>query len=295
MQISKHSCTLHGPISTTLLFAGFSLPSPWDALVTAKAKAAIPLPTIGTRYKRYGTVFRAYLFGYEFIIIGDPSLLKGSLSNEEDVGFTLPVATANEIIDPYNMSDAHRHPCFRKHMAQAFGPIHVKARLPLVQAILAQYSSSWFQQGTVKVERLVRVGGEGNILTFASTLTCPAFACLPPQLRSMVIKVAFSVAAGFELEPETLDTLAELALTTQTGIFSVPLDLPGTAWHTARRTKSAYVQLLASIIKARFGVDPETGGVQIPPQLVASDAAPHPGSLDGMLALMKEFIEMGVG
>ena len=52
------------------------------------------------RFKWYGTVFRSYLFGYEFFVVGDKSLLRGALSNEEDVGFTLPVLTANEIIDP---------------------------------------------------------------------------------------------------------------------------------------------------------------------------------------------------
>ena len=52
------------------------------------------------RFKWYGTVFRSYLFGYEFFVVGDKSLLRGALSNEEDVGFTLPVHTANEIIDP---------------------------------------------------------------------------------------------------------------------------------------------------------------------------------------------------
>ncbi len=64
------------------------------------------------RFKRHGKVFRAYLFGHEFVIIGDKALLKGALSSEEDVGFTLPVATANEVINPYNMSDFHRHKSF---------------------------------------------------------------------------------------------------------------------------------------------------------------------------------------
>ncbi len=64
------------------------------------------------RFKRYGKVFRAYLFGHEFVIIGDKALLKGALSSEEDVGFTLPVATANEVMNTYNMSDFHRHKAF---------------------------------------------------------------------------------------------------------------------------------------------------------------------------------------
>ena len=57
-------------------------------------------------------------FGHEFVIIGDKSLLKGALSNEEDVGFTLPVLTANEIIRPDNMSEYTRHKVFRRQMAQ---------------------------------------------------------------------------------------------------------------------------------------------------------------------------------
>lgn len=117
-----------------------------------------------------------------------------------------------------------------------------------------------------------------------------------PQLRAMVVKVAIAIAGGFDLAPPVLDRLSDLALTTQYGLFVAPIDLPGTAWRKSRKARVVYSGILADAIRARFGVDRETGGIRIPEALLAVDAAASPpGSLDSMLALIQEFVEMGVG
>ena len=112
----------------------------------------------------------------------------------------------------------------------------------------------------------------------------------------MVVKVAIAIAGGFDLDPAVLDRISSLALTTQFGLFVPPIDLPGTPWRKSREARVVYQALLEDAIRARYGVDPETGGIIVPPGIgVQTAVSAVPGSIDSMSALMEEFVEMGVG
>jgi cytochrome P450 len=97
--------------------------------------------------------------------------------------------------------------------------------------------------------------------------------------------VAFGAVAGFELDQAQMDQVTDYALTVQRGLFAAPINFPGTFFAKALSTKQAYMNYLESLLRARYEINAETGGIILPPI--------HEGNMCGTTASIQEMIELG--
>lgn len=201
-----------------------------------------PLLFFYRRFKLYNSppFFRSYIFGKEFYIIGNIGLYKKIMTHEH-AQFTLPLDSARAIMNVYSSEHAPTHLIFRKWMAQALSPLNLKARIPKMQEILIRHVEGWLSQG--------------DNVSFAIDSLC----------RHAVIEIAISALAGLDIPPFTMEKLSSLAMDTQRGLFAPPINLPGFLFHKALKTRPHYKRLIEVVIKARFQIDPDTGGVVVPP------------------------------
>ena len=217
-----------------------------------------------TRMHRYGKMFRVYLFGHEFIVIADWPKAKRVFTARQ-ANFALPVNTARQVLATNSFrssEDQAVHPTFRKHMQQALSPLNLRNRMvPRMVPVLTRHVDNWFQassSGPIAIDSLT---------------------------RNATIEVAFGAVAGFELDQAQMDQVTDYALTVQRGLFAAPINFPGTFFAKALSTKAAYMTYLESLLRARFEINAETGGIVLPPV--------QEGNLCGTTASIQEMIELG--
>ena len=120
-------------------------------------------------YRKYGTVFRTHLFGQQIVVVGDPSLIKQSLSNNHEVAVIVPVSSVNQIVDLTQMQDAHRSSVFRKTVSLALTNANIKARLPLFINVINKHVDAWTQGPSV-----TELDDKVSVQRGASTAQCIA-------------------------------------------------------------------------------------------------------------------------
>ncbi|GAX76167.1 hypothetical protein CEUSTIGMA_g3611.t1 [Chlamydomonas eustigma] len=213
--------------------------------------------------ERYGksSIFRAFLFGHEFVVIGSVHLAKKILS-QDDFEWDLPVDTIMQIFgNGIEGSKQPYHPVFRKSMGSALNPVNLKLSLPAVQAIFEKHLSHWLEVGVMAIDQ---------------------------PIRAMVVEVALSVVANLNVHDSIMQRLCSLALSVQKGLVSVPLNIPGTTWYNALKLRKSYIALLKSVIGMELEMRKEMNIELESITKVTSPSCP----LDTTKAILEEYAEM---
>lgn len=212
------------------------------------------------RFKRFGKIYRTYIFGNEVVMVADAQAARSTVMATNDVQFALPLECASKIFSTYNNGIPARHKVMRKWMTAALVPSNIKLRFNEIKEVMQRH-----------VDALLKTDSP----------------VLDQPIRIMVTEVAVAAIAGFKLSPEVMTQLIDSALVVQRGLFVLPINLPGTLWYKALKMRPHYVSLLMTMLKARFQLDPETGNL-IDPELTQGAEV---GGMTTTRALIEEMKE----
>lgn len=210
--------------------------------MTAVSKPSLPpgnfgLPIIGEtlkfftdsdfaskRHAEFGPVFKTKLLGSPTIFIKGPEGNRFILSNENEYFQVSWPPSVEKLLGPLSLAlqSGHVHSSRRKLLVQAFQPRALTEYIPAMEAISDRYFQSWLTQ---------------TELTWY------------PQLRSYTLDVACKLLIGLDHGSET--KLGELFETWCAGLFSLPINLPWTAFGKAWQSRTKLLDEIEKLVRDR--------------------------------------------
>jgi retinoid hydroxylase len=194
------------------------------------------------RHERYGPVFKTNILGQTTIFLQGADGNRFILGNENNY---LEVSWPSSVkkllgVGSLSLQTGHQHLSRRKILAQAFQPRSLSGYVETMNAISDRYLDRWLKQGT---------------LTWY------------PELRNYTLDIACKLLVGLDHGSET--NLGHYYEIWVAGLFSVPVNLPWTAFGKALRSREQLLTEIEKLIRDR--------------QLLATPA-PNRDALDLMLA-----------
>ncbi len=206
------------------------------------------------RHAEFGPVFKTKLLGSPTIFIKGPEGNRFILSHENEYFQVSWPPSVKKLLGPLSLAlqSGHTHLARRKLLVQAFQPRALAEYIPAMASISDRYCQSWLNQ---------------KELTWY------------PQLRNYTLDIACKLLIGLDHGSKT--QLGELFETWCAGLFSLPINLPWTAFGQAWRSRTKLLNEIERLVRDR-----QT-------QLQANPNRPETDALDIMLNARDE--ETGEG
>ncbi|MEN9215716.1 MAG: cytochrome P450 [Gloeomargarita sp. HHBFW_bins_162] len=176
------------------------------------------------RHHEFGEIFRTNLLGQNTIFIKGVAANQFILENENRYfQVTWPPSTRMLLGNlSLALQTGEQHQSRRKILVQAFMPRALSSYIPTIESITASYCNKWHQQRE--------------------------FAWYP-ELRNYTLDIACKLLVGIDQGSRT--RLGQLFETWCQGLFSIPIDLPWTAFGKAKLARKLLLEELEAIIKKR--------------------------------------------
>ncbi|MEL6939324.1 MAG: cytochrome P450 [Cyanobacteria bacterium J06598_1] len=176
------------------------------------------------RHAEFGPVFKTRLLGSPTIFIKGPEGNRFILSHENEYFCVSWPPSVEKLLGPLSLAlqSGHIHTSRRKLLTQAFQPRALSEYIPAMEEISDRTFQSWLTQ---------------KELTWY------------PQLRDYTLDIACKLLIGLDHGSETW--LGELFETWCTGLFSLPINLPWTAFGKAWRSRTGLLREIERLISDR--------------------------------------------
>lgn len=201
------------------------IPSAWlldpalHALFTGQMQ---DLPAV---HRRYGPIVRARFLGQPVLLVGGLANVRALLNADHTVIRTnLPRAVVN-IFGPDNLQQlrGHEHTQKRRLLNPIFGPRNLGAQIPRIVDVASELVEEWISQS----------GRGAPIYGYAA-------------VREYVITISAGLLMGIYSIGDSkrqIDRLSKLYADVWAGLFTFPVNLPGTSYRRALQAKAALCQV----------------------------------------------------
>lgn len=176
------------------------------------------------RHQQYGPIFKTRLFGAPTVFLQGPEGNRFILTHENEYFLVTWPPSVKKLLGPLSLAlqSGHVHTARRKLLVQAFQPRALAGYIPTMEAIGDRYFQSWLNLGSITWY---------------------------PQLRDYTLDVACKLLIGLDNGSGT--RLGELFETWCSGLFSLPVNLPWTAFGKALRNRAALLSEIEQLIEQR--------------------------------------------
>lgn len=176
------------------------------------------------RHRQYGNVFRTHLFGRPTVYFVGADVIRFLLLNENQYFVSSWPPSTAALLGPASLSvqQGSVHQQRRKLLAQAFQPRALASYVTTMTEITHQYLDRWQQQGT---------------FTWY------------PELRNYTLDIACKLIVGIASGSQT--RFGEWFETWTQGLFSVPLQFPGTPFSRALQSRELLLAEIERIVLER--------------------------------------------
>ncbi|MGB3293358.1 MAG: cytochrome P450 [Phormidesmis sp.] len=176
------------------------------------------------RHAKFGPIFKTRLLGSPTIFIKGPEGNRFVLSHESEYFQVSWPPSVEKLLGPRSLAlqSGHTHAARRKLLVQAFQPRALAGYVPAMAAISDRYFHSWLDQ---------------KELTWY------------PQLRDYTLDIACKLLIGLDHGSKT--RLGELFETWDRGLFSLPVNLPWTAFGQAWRNRAGLLAEIERLVRDR--------------------------------------------
>ncbi len=178
------------------------------------------------RHRQYGDLFKTRLLGKPTIFLRGPDALNFVLTNENKYFVVSWPPSVKALLGPLSLAlqSGHIHTQRRKLLVQAFQPRALTSYIPTMEAISDRYLQRWLQQGQITWY---------------------------PELRDYTLDIACKLFVG--LNQGSKSKLGHLFETWCSGLFSLPLKLPWTAFGKAWTAREQLLDEIERLIRERQG------------------------------------------
>jgi cytochrome P450 len=176
------------------------------------------------RHEQYGNLFKTRLLGQPTIFMRGVEANRFVLGSENTYfGIDWPPST-KALLGKLSLAlqTGHEHQSRRKLLAQAFMPRALSGYIDTMEDITRRYAQRWQQQG--------------ELVWY-------------PELRNYTLDIACKLLVGLDNGSQT--RLGHLFETWCQGLFSIPLNLPWTAFGKAKRARVLLLDELERLIRDR--------------------------------------------
>ena len=176
------------------------------------------------RHQQYGDLFKTRLLGKPTILLRGPDALNFVLTNENRYFVVSWPPSVKALLGPLSLAlqSGHIHTQRRKLLVQAFQPRALTSYIPTMEAISDRYLQRWLQQGQTTWY---------------------------PELRNYTLDIACKLFVG--LNQGSKSKLGHLFETWCSGLFSLPLKLPWTAFGKAWKAREQLLKEIERLIQER--------------------------------------------
>lgn len=176
------------------------------------------------RHAQFGPVFKTRLLGSPTVFIKGPEGNRFILTHENEYFRVSWPPSVKRLLGPLSLAlqSGHTHLARRKLLVQAFQPRALEGYIPAMEAISDRYLQAWCEQGQ---------------LTWY------------PDLRNYTLDVACKLLVGLDHGAQT--PLGHSFEVWCAGLFSLPLNLPWTAFGKAWRDRKRLLVEIEGLIRER--------------------------------------------
>ncbi|HIK40674.1 cytochrome P450 [Thermoleptolyngbya sp. M55_K2018_002] len=176
------------------------------------------------RHEQYGDLFKTRLLGKPTIFMRGVEANQFVLSNENTYFSVDWPPSTKALLGKLSLAlqTGHEHQSRRKLLAQAFMPRALSGYISTMEAITQRYTQRWQQQGQ---------------LTWY------------PELRNYTLDIACKLLVGLDKGSQT--RLGHVFETWCQGLFSIPLNVPWTAFGKAKRARRLLLEEMEQIVRDR--------------------------------------------
>jgi retinoid hydroxylase len=180
------------------------------------------------RHQLYGSVFKTNILGQTTVFLQGSEGNRFILSNENDYVQVSWPSSVKQLLGASSLSlqTGHLHVSRRKILAQAFQPRSLSGYVEAMNAISDRYLDQWTKQGT---------------LTWY------------PELRNYTLDIACKLLVG--LDNASASNLSHHYEVWVAGLFSIPVNLPWTAFGKAWRSRKKLLTEIELLIRDRQRLD----------------------------------------
>jgi retinoid hydroxylase len=178
------------------------------------------------RHEQYGPVFKTNIFGQTTVFLQGAEGNRFILSHENEYFQVSWPPSVKQLLGPLSLAlqTGGMHTSRRKILAQAFQPRALAGYVAAMQAISDRYLARWCEQGEITWY---------------------------PELRDYTLDVACKLLIGLDQGAETV--LGHYYEDWTAGLFSIPVNLPWTAFGKAFRSREKLLVEIEKLIVARQG------------------------------------------
>jgi retinoid hydroxylase len=198
------------------------------------------------RHQRHGPVFKTSIFGQKTVFLQGAEGNRFILTNENDYFQVTWPPSVRQLLGPLSLSlqMGPQHASRRKILAQAFQPRALSGYLEAMNEISDRYLDRWVHQGTVTWY---------------------------PELRDYTLDIACKLLVGLDNGSQT--KLGQAYELWGAGLFSIPVNLPWTAFGKALRCRGQLLGEIERLVAARSLQGPGTTLDALDLMLAARDDA----------------------
>nr|CAB3447633.1 unnamed protein product [Digitaria exilis] len=176
------------------------------------------------KQNRYGPIFKTHILGCPCVMVSSPEAARFVLVTQAHLFKPTFPASKERMLGPqaifFQQGDYHAH--LRRLVSRAFSPESIRASVPAIEAIALRSLHSW----------------DGQLVnTFQ-------------EMKLYALNVALLSIFGEE-EMGYIEELKQCYLTLEKGYNSMPVNVPGTLFHKAMKSRKRLGEIVAHIISAR--------------------------------------------
>ncbi len=188
------------------------------------------------RHDQFGPIFKTGILGSPTVFIQGAEGNRFILSHENEYFRVSWPPSVKKLLGPLSLAlqTGHTHMARRKLMAQAFQPRALAGYIPAMEAITDRYCQRWQNMAE---------------LTWY------------PELRNYTLDVACKLLIGLDNGADT--RIGELFETWCAGLFTLPINLPWTAFGKALRNRQGLLDEIERLIRNHQSVPGQTDALDI--------------------------------
>ncbi|RUS88193.1 hypothetical protein EGW08_004025 [Elysia chlorotica] len=169
------------------------------------------------KLKKYGKIYKTHLLGTPTVRVESDELV-ALLSSKEPTSLSSGSALPKSVRAMFGersviVVSGEEHAAVKKNLSKAFVPVRLKDYLPIVQACVRRHVTSW-TQGT----------GENKMLGFRGC-------------QHLVCDLILETVVGCTRDQDPDGAVREAFVTCNDNLFCIPLDIPGMAFHKAKKAR----------------------------------------------------------
>jgi cytochrome P450 family 26 subfamily A len=188
-----------------------------------------------SRRSKYGKIFKTHLLGRPTVVVIGPEYVRHVLHAEDDITLTQTAPGSFPRLFGQSLCNAHgpSHRTLQRHVLRTFNHDNLARFAVAVQRVVRSAIASWLDPNSPTSSSSSSSSGSGDVVVM----------CVP-ACHQMSLDIACHVLLGLDLDSAETSTVVKLFNEFTRAAFTVPLNLPGFAFHSGLKARRQLIEII---------------------------------------------------